>query len=58
MDHDGNQEPNPHWRVLAEKASKEQDGEKLSQLVGDLCDQLDQEAERRTTKPTGPENRS
>jgi len=58
MNDDGNQKPNPTppqgWRDLAEQASIEQDGEKLSQLVDDLCDQLDHEDERRNPKPAKP----
>ena len=33
--------PDSDWREIAEKASKEQDPQKLTQLVLDLCEKLD-----------------
>jgi hypothetical protein len=36
------------WRILAEQASKEMDGEKLAALVKQLCEAMDAEA------PKGP----
>lgn len=41
------------WRELASRASKEADPEKLSQLVQQLCDRLD-EIEQQKKKP--PQN--
>ncbi len=34
--------PTEHWRELAEKASKEQDPEKLLEEVEELCHDLEQ----------------
>jgi len=41
-------EATPEWRTLAEQASKELDGTKLSELVEKLCAALD----NRTPRPS------
>ena len=43
MPDDGNHKPFQDWRQIAEQATKEQDPEKLLQLVEQLCDALDAE---------------
>jgi hypothetical protein len=35
------------WRILAEQASKEMDGEKLTALVKQVCEAMDAEAPKR-----------
>jgi hypothetical protein len=52
MSHDGtpkNLSPAPSWREIAEKASKETDPKKLSELVGQLCAKLEEEQQKKKT---------
>lgn len=46
-------DPGPKWRKLAQQACEEPDGHKVTELVRQICDTLDQEeAERkRKTRP-------
>lgn len=40
----------PHWRELAEQASQEPDGHKVSELVRKICDTLDEEDAQKKRK--------
>jgi hypothetical protein len=39
---------NSNWREIAEQASKEMDGDKLSHLIGELVRAIDEEHNERT----------
>ncbi len=43
-------DPDPDWRKLAQRASQEPDGHKVTELVRKICDALDQEEADRKRK--------
>jgi len=43
------------WQALAERASKETDGTKLSMLVAQLCGALDERGKPPASQPSNPE---
>jgi hypothetical protein len=46
--------PQDHWRELAERASKENDSQKLTELVEELCDELDAHDANKKAPPQKP----
>jgi hypothetical protein len=50
-------EPDPKWRKLAQQACEEPDGHKVTELVRQICDTLDQEeAEKKRRARPAPSN--
>jgi hypothetical protein len=44
-----------NWQALAERASKETDGEKLTMLVAQLCGALDEREKPSASQPLKPD---
>ena len=45
----------PKWHELAEKATHEDDGEKLCRLVEEICDTIDAAQAAKKTRPVDPQ---